>query len=437
MPGSAQPPVLITSPSYAGSLAAVRLLGRAGISVAVGGRGMLEAARWSRLSKEFWPISTDKGQEAFLADMTSSGKRSRGHVLMPTSDMTAWLFSRYNEKLSEDFVVYAPPFSVIETILDKERLWQACKSARIPTVATWFPKDSNEVAAIGSDLRYPILIKPRSHVFNTLSEKGVVVHTPKALATEFADFVAREAAKLDGAMPSPRLAPILQYFVEDAIENVVSVSGFIDRTGKRSVIRASRKVLQRSRPVGVGLAFESIEVDPKLAKAAIDLCRELRYFGIFEIEFVPLAGVWRLIDFNPRFYQEMALEIAAGAPLPLLAYFDACGDEAALDKAIAASSTDEGPHLRRGFTDMFTTSLMLVLRFLRNPLAERKALHWHWSMRGRLIDATFDRRDPLPSIIHALSELRLGVRAVPRFAGETKRMPKPALTSVPRAVGVA
>jgi hypothetical protein len=166
------------------------------------------------------------------------------------------------------------------------------------------------------------------------------------------------------------------------------------------------------------LAFEGIAPPEKVAEDALRLCRHLGFFGVFEIEFVWHADTWRVIDFNPRFYQEMCLDIARGMPLPLLAYLDACGDQDGLDAALAAAHAHAQPPLC--FSDMFTTTLMLALRAIINPSAARESIAWHWRRRRDLVDATFDLRDPLPLLGHAFCELRLGFEQLPRLFKEAR-----------------
>ena len=48
------------------------------------------------------------------------------------------------------------------------------------------------------------------------------------------------------------------------------------------------------------------------------LCRELGYFGIFEVEFLWFDGRWAAIDFNPRLFNQIGMDIRRGMPLPLL-----------------------------------------------------------------------------------------------------------------------
>src|SRR5260221_2742653 len=72
--------------------------------------------------------------------------------------------------------------------------------------------------------------------------------------------------------------------------------------------------------------------DPKKRQKSLDsnsygsgISRELGYFGLFEVEFLSFDGSWPVIDFNPRLYNQIGLDIGRGMPLPLLTCLDALG----------------------------------------------------------------------------------------------------------------
>jgi predicted ATP-grasp superfamily ATP-dependent carboligase len=372
----------------------------------------------SKFSRSYWTLDSTASETEFLAGLRLWAKQAAKDVLLPASDETAWLFAKHAEELGRHFTVYAPPLEVVEATIDKQRLWQACNAANVSTLPSWFPEDLADVAKLGPQLDYPVLIKPRQHLFRARREKGMVVESAKDLESMFSAFVRRERGGGEAVTGAQQPLPVIQTFVKAAVENVVSVTGFIDRTGTRTIMSAIRKVLQRSRPVGVGLAFEGIALPETVGEDALKLCRHIGAFGIFEIEFVRHDGAWRVIDFNPRFYQEMGLDIARGIPLPLLAYLDACGSLDELDAVLATARTHAQPAL--GFSDMFTTTLMLALRAGLNLPAARAAIAWHWRHRRGLVDATFDAQDPLPFFAHALCEIRLGLEQLPRLFREAR-----------------
>ena len=265
--------------------------------------------------------------DAFVAWLEDFGRRqTRPHVLFPASDELAWVFAVHEEALSRGFVRYGPSRDSITRILDKWRLTEACRKVGVETPETWCPEGTAEVDALARELKAAVMIKPRSQVLLTSGSKGTQVDRPADLPAEYRRYLA-ENPPLDAlSQRDPLLGrPIVQEFRPEAANGIYNLAGFIDRTGEHVVMRASRKILQRPRRLGIGLCFESAPLHAALADGVMRLCRELGYFGIFEIEMIESDGRFLLIDFNPRPYSQMAFEIARGVPLPYLAYLDATG----------------------------------------------------------------------------------------------------------------
>src|SRR5262249_46838487 len=145
---------------------------------------------------------------------------------------------------------------------------------------------------------------------------------------------------IESPLPPDATRPILQRFVKVGSEGVQSITGFIDRTGELFVTRRSTKVFQRTRPLGVGVCYESLPPAALLSGAVHALCRELGYFGLFEVEFLSFDGSWPVIDFNPRLYNQIGLDIGRGMPLPLLTCLDALGDKPALRDAVEKAQAE-------------------------------------------------------------------------------------------------
>jgi D-aspartate ligase len=430
--------VLLASAAYAGTLATVRELGANGIRVSVlsgprlptGWSPRISAAAWSRYANRTVRSPPELENQRFLAKVLAIGAADPGQVLLATSDQTAWLYTVNATPLERLFRIYQPSLSAIQRILDKQQFAAAAKAAGVNCVPTWEARSEADLAALAPTLPYPILIKPRTHVNRLRNDKGVRVDSPQELMQEYPRFIEREK---DGVQTNPLLpdarVPILQQFVSVQSEGVCSVSGFIDKTGELFVTRQSKKVLQRSQPVGVGICFESLPPNPALSEAVRRICRELGYFGIFEVEFVYTNGAWAVIDFNPRTFNQIGMDIRRGMSLPLLAWMDAAGEREALQAAVAAAQVAPPEASATVFCDRFTLRALLLAKSLTRRISRDELTYWRtWMKRNSAacVDVAASDDDPWPRLIHVISEIFLGLRSFRRFLRLTPRAPKAA-----------
>jgi D-aspartate ligase len=419
---STQRSVLLATAGSGGSIAAARNFGENGIQVGVLSSQLLSAAAWSRGDVRSYAVPPESDKDKFLERLIEVGAANPGQVLLPTSDQTAWLYTLHASLLKRHFCMYQPSIASMRRILDKDLFTQAAKNAGVTVLPSWKPRTFEEVSAIAPGLPYPILIKPTTHVHRLRNDKGVVVHSKAELVQHYERFVAREKARAGEhpLLPDAGL-PVLQQFVNVAEQGVYSISGFLDRTGELFVTRRSTKVFQRSQPVGVGVCFESRPASPMLSSAVRRLCRELDYFGIFEVEFLPFGDEFAVIDFNARMFNQVGMDIRRGMPLPLLAYLDAIGDTAGLREAVAKAQTED-ESVQTVFCDGFTLRAIILARTLTARITRDDLAYWRgWVKKNsaRMVDFALDGNDPMPGFIHALSEIYLGLKAIPKFLRST------------------
>jgi D-aspartate ligase len=411
-----RPSVLLASGAASGTIAAVRNFGANGIDVGVVSSGPLSGAAWSRWTSSHYSAPLETSGRPFIDCLLEIGRDNPGQILLPTSDETAWLYGAYADVLTQHFRVYQPSLATIHTILDKKLFEAAVVKAGIVVLPSWHPRTIQEVEALMPDLPYPILIKPRTQVHRLWTDKGTVVYSASELASQYEQFTTRERTRVGDA--NPLLAdvhkPILQQFVPVGDEGVLSVTGFIDKSGTLFVTRHSTKILQRSIPVGVGVCFETPRQARGLSDAVRRLCLGLGHFGIFEVEFVYFNGSWAAIDFNPRLFHQLSMDIRRGMPLPLLAYLDAAGEVATLQATIAkAQNPDENQNVT--FCDSFLLSSLLLRRRLTGQMSGKDIAYWHsWKKRNaaHMAEAAIDSTDPIPGYIHALSEVQLALKSL-------------------------
>jgi D-aspartate ligase len=398
-------------PTYGGTLAAVRSVGRAGVPATVAGSEVLAAARWSRYATRRVSCPSPRAGQPFLDWLMAFGDREPKHVLYASSDDLAFLFARNAAELEKRFWLYQPPIDALVRVLDKKRLLAACASVGLAGVPTWFPEDEGDLPRIAREARFPVLLKTRTQVLRVNQCKGIVVGDPEELLRSYRRFLA-DHRFLPGLEPhfDDVRQPMIQQYFPHAGEAIYSVTGFLDRAGDLWTARASVKVLQRTRPVGLGLGFEAAPLDASLAESVRRLCREVGHFGVFEVEFLLEGDRAMPIDFNPRFYGQMGFDAARGMPLALMAYFGASGNSAALRECIAqAEATEGGPAI---YTHRFVFELFLLAQRLRlggTPADYGRWRRWYDENRGRAVDASADAFDWPPALIHAAAELAPGL----------------------------
>ncbi len=230
---TAGPEVLLTMGTYNGTLAALRSLASASVGVVVADPQRSAPARWSRLAKRSVACpSVEREPEAFLEWLLELGAREPGRVLYPSSDDTAWLFSRHRAALERFYRVPVPEFAAVYALLDKWRLAQACKEVGLDVPPTWLPRSEEEVTALARHARFPVLVKPQTQTMLQPHQKGRVAEHAHQLLEAYRDFVTatRYAEMVQQADPSVGGPLVQQLF--DSGEGVYSLSGFVSPGGE-------------------------------------------------------------------------------------------------------------------------------------------------------------------------------------------------------------
>jgi predicted ATP-grasp superfamily ATP-dependent carboligase len=408
-----RPPVLLTKPDFCGTLAAARLLGDQGLAVTVAASESGAAAQWSRRVVRRLRCPPLHATEQFVSWLLDFGAKEPGHVLYPTSDDLAWLIAVHSEALGRNFRLYSPAADTIARLLDKKVLRDLCAGAGIPAPKSWFPENRGDLEQVAKEARFPLLIKPRTQILQMKPTKGTVVRSAADLAAAFAQFDAayRHEVAVELRLPAACL-PMVQEYRDEVHEETLLVAGFVDKDGSLLAARASRKILQQPRRLGIALCLEEAELDPDLGRRLAAMCKEAGFFGVFHVEFIPTSEGLFLIDFNPRYYHHMAFEAARGMPLALFAYHAACGDEAALAELTRAADAMARP-AGRAFTHRFELAVMVLGQWLTGRMSSADVgrwRRWYAAHRAKMTDAAAENDDRLPELVdigsHLLQMLR-------------------------------
>lgn len=400
--------VLLLGADYYGTLAAARCYGHHGLDVVMADENKNARALFSRHVKTKLvhpPVSDPRALVRWLVDY---GTAHPNTLLYPPNDHLAWLFAAESDALSKVFLTYAPSEETVITILDKKRLHEACAAVGIEHPETHALGAAGIDSPVVRDLRYPVLLKPRTQVFLEGGIKGFIAHDAKELATELLRF--RELVKFNPILTDrhPDIhEPMVQEYLTAAETNIFSMSGFVDDDGE-VVARAAMKVLQRPRKVGIGLCFEGRSIEPELEAKFGALCKSIGYRGAFEAEFIVTGDKRLLIDFNPRFYSQMGFDVARGLPLPMMVWHAARGERDAL-KRMMGRAREWRPSGEERYCHKTMLDLVLTLQGLSgqmSPSDVRAWRAWYANHRHAAVDAVRDPDDRMPAIVDAASWVR-------------------------------
>ena len=405
-----RPGFVLAACDYPGGLAAIRSLGSAGVPVHVMDRPLLTRGRWSKWASTCTscPSPASDGR-LFVERLIGIGKRFPGSVLYPTNDDNAFLFGIFRDELESQFALFQPKVEVVYALLNKRHLYDLAGQVGLEMPESWFPASVEDLPVDVRGVRFPLVIKPQTQIQYVSKSKGIFVRERGDLPGAFERFGAEARFGREVLEYDPHVAtPVIQRYLNEASEKIYSLAGFMDADGNAS-FRASNKILQRPRRLGMGVCFEAVEVERELAEALENLLRRVGYFGVFEAEFIHSRGRHFLIDMNPRFYGEMGFEVARGLPMAQLVYEAALGRAARVKEALEAASRCNGS----GPTAYCHRTVFDLI--LSNPFAGRmgkeERKRWRdWYGSHEVVDAIRSPNDAMPGIIDALMEIYSGLR---------------------------
>ena len=413
-----QPPVLLAMPGYHGTLAAVRSLGRAGIPITAADPERLAIGKWSKYTTTRVRCPKVRDSDRFIAWLLEFSRGRPRHVLLPTSDDTAWLYAQHRDELSQHFYVAAPHVSVLHRLLNKRLLAENAASVGLLTPRTFFPTSLEDIPSIAREAKFPVLVKPTTQVMYGPRTKGFFVEHARDLQPVYARLSREPYGKALREFDPSALFPMVQEFhAAAAARGVYSIAGYA-REQRIVASRAARKVLQWPRRLGIGVCFEEAPLLPELQSGLQRLLERVGFSGTFEVEFLEDEGGHSLIDFNPRIYNQMGFEVSRGLPLPVLAYRDAIGEAPTegLEELLVENQDPTRP--KRIYLHSAAFQLMLRAQRATGVIGSEELSRWQEWYRahesGR-VDAALDPADVVPGCLDVAAIVRECARHPIRF----------------------
>jgi predicted ATP-grasp superfamily ATP-dependent carboligase len=255
--------------------------------------------------------------EAFvpwLRDAIRSGRITR---VAPTTDLVAYYTSLLRDEFAPDVQRTILPLAEIENCLFKTRFADSCAAVGQPTPAIVTPGDAQTAADIAADLRYPLILKPKSHLVVGWIERGRLIRNAAELGKHFAPYpVVPGHESLAERLPELRW-PMLQEYLPEARQRVYSISGIKD--ADYGVVTVSLSYKGEQWPLDVGTSTTQVSFrDDAIMATGLAAVNRLVTRGIFELELVSDGERLLAIDLNPRAFGFIALDVALGRDLPWL-----------------------------------------------------------------------------------------------------------------------
>jgi D-aspartate ligase len=299
-------------------LAVVRALGRAGVPVYGFDHVSSEYGFRSRYGAHEQCPDPVRHPDALVRLLVEQARRCAAPpVLYVTSDAYAGFVSEYRDAL-EPYLVHALPSKrAIAAALDKRCQYRLAQDAGIPIAPTYWPSTREEARALAATLSYPVVVKP---AIAYLGRKDF--HGAKAVRVDRAE----QLLELFEAAFARGRAALIQSLIVGPNTNHCKVCAYLDADGAPRACVCMRKIRQYPVDFGVGTMMESVD-DPELVALGLRLCRAMEWRGPVSIEFKrdERDGGWKLVELNPRLWQQHGFAAACGVNFPMLQYRDLTG----------------------------------------------------------------------------------------------------------------
>jgi predicted ATP-grasp superfamily ATP-dependent carboligase len=304
-------------------LAVVRALGRTGLTVFGFDHQRDEFGFRSKFGLH--TVSPHPHGAAELVEFLCERARncSERPILYPTSDAFVTFVSENRDALEPHFRFALPRRESVSIALNKAAMYTLASEVQVPVPCTQTPRTLDDVRLLADVVAFPAVIKPLvGHVWRERyrGDKAIRVDGASALVGWFEQILAAEQPAL------------VQSLVVGPNTNHCKVCGYFDADSQPRALICMRKIRQYPVDFGVGTLMETV-VEPEVRELGLRLFRAMNWRGPGSIEFKrdDRDGRWKLIELNPRLWQQHGLAEVAGMNFPLLQYLDLTGQPATVD----------------------------------------------------------------------------------------------------------
>ena len=323
--------------------------------------------------------------------------RELGHrsVLFPTRDHDLVFLDRFRAELEPHFILAIAPTAALKRCLNKWDTYEAAVKAGVPSPRSWLVSSADTLQTIASEVTYPCVVKPLSAHYWRTGGNWDLVGGRKAIEAACETQLLAEYAAI--AKADARV--LVQEMVAGDDECLIVAACYLDAQSRFVAGFNAQKLVQTPPGFGTGCIVRFAR-QPELFDRTIRLLQALQFTGIAEVEYKWDAseGDHKLIEINPRPWDQHRLGWACGVDLIYVAYCDHTG------LPVPARAYDETP--RKWIAE--DAFLMAVLRMIWR--GEPGLGELFRQARGSRVYAIWALNDPLPFVAYL-------ARLIPQLIG--------------------
>lgn len=232
-----------------------------------------------------------------------------------TSDDFLNVLSEERSAFLGSMLMNLPDHSLLESISDKYRQFSLARNAGIPVPGTWLIDDPEDLKTLQNTADWPLLVKGRE----VNSWRAVFGGTIKGfVAEDYRTLVEKVKPALNRRVPL-----IVQTIIIGQDSSHYKYCVYISENGRTLAELCLRKIRQWPIRFGVGSAVESVRDDELLTTGRL-FFKKIGYQGVGSAEFKrdTRDGKLKLIELNPRYWQQNALAEKCGVDFAWIHYQD-------------------------------------------------------------------------------------------------------------------
>ena len=359
------------------ALGVIRSLGRKGIKV-IGIDFKKDIAWYSRYVKPMICPHPLQHENKFIEWIHEVFKNIKCKLpVFFTSDDFLVSFSRNREIFNDYFLYNLVNQSLLEEIMNKYSQYLLVKKTGIDLPATWLLENIKDIEKLPGDINFPVFIKGvevnkwRKEIHGSI--KGFLIKNSKELYEKVNSIVIKN------------VPVILQEVIEGPDTNHFKYCSYTSQSGEILAEFTLQKIRQNPVHFGVGAVVESVN-KPELIQTGRRLFSGIGFTGIGSAEFKydNRDGRLKLIEINPRYWQQNYLATACGINFPYINYLD-----------LLQESPEYSGDFRQGIK--WVNRYMDLDSFLKyRKEGNLKFRDWRKSLKGEKVYHDFTWDDPLP-----------------------------------------